>query len=191
MSDGELESVAADYDSLTDLARQVLAAEQARRHLSLPADKSGGSAEEVDWEDLVVVKQFRDLPEAQLAKGLLDSTGIECFLADDNMVRMDWFWSNLVGGVKLCVRPADADSAVEILEQSPPPNFDVEGVGSYQQPLCPQCKSLDVSYETLNKPFAYGSAWIGLPYSACPGSDGDVISCGRVWQPPSPNDPTS
>ena len=74
----------------------------------------------VEWEDLVILRQFRDLPEALLAKGSLASAGIESFLADDNMVRMDWFISNLVGGIKLCVRPEDAEAALEMLEQPIP-----------------------------------------------------------------------
>ncbi|HZQ91963.1 MAG TPA: hypothetical protein VFA60_09240 [Terriglobales bacterium] len=41
---------------------------------------------------LIVVAQYRDLPEALLAKGKLESAGIECTMTDDNIVRMDWFW---------------------------------------------------------------------------------------------------
>ncbi len=44
-----------------------------------------------------------------LAKGKLDSEGLESFLADDNTVRMDWLWSNLLGGIKLLVDPEDAE----------------------------------------------------------------------------------
>jgi len=43
---------------------------------------------------MVTVRQFRDLPEALLARDSLVSAGIEAELADDNMVRMDWFISN-------------------------------------------------------------------------------------------------
>ena len=39
----------------------------------------------------VTIRAFRDLPEALLAKGSLESAGIDCFLVDDNMVRLDWF----------------------------------------------------------------------------------------------------
>jgi hypothetical protein len=40
---------------------------------------------------------------------------VECFLADENMVRMDWFISNLLGGVKLLVEPQDFIRASRIL----------------------------------------------------------------------------
>jgi hypothetical protein len=178
MTDGELESLARDAASLTEDARQALQAEMARRHLDQP---TSGVEEAAVWEDLVIVKEFRDLPEALLAKGSLESAGVECFLVDDNMVRMDWFWSNLVGGIKLTVRPGDADAATEILEQPLSENFEVEGVGKFDQPTCPRCHSLDVSYETLNKPLAYTSAWAGLPIPV-PRKRWKCSSCGQGWK---------
>lgn len=184
MSDGELESIAQDAHELTDIARQALQEERDRRRLDSPIDEGGaGANNEAAWEDLVVLKQFRDLPEALLAKGSLESAGIEAFLGDDNMVRMDWFISNLVGGIKLCVRPEDADAAFELLGQPMLQDFEVEGVGTYQQPACPQCQSLDVSYETLNKPVAYTSAWIGVPIPV-PRTRWKCHSCGSEWQEP-------
>ena len=39
---------------------------------------------------LVAVRRFGDLPEALLAKGLLDSENIKCFLSDENTVGMNW-----------------------------------------------------------------------------------------------------
>ncbi|MGA2370551.1 MAG: hypothetical protein ACLPPV_20575 [Candidatus Korobacteraceae bacterium] len=182
MSDGELESIAQDTHELTETARQALQEERDRRRLDSPIDESGAAAnDEAAWEDLVVLKQFRDLPEALLAKGSLESAGIEAFLADDNMVRMDWFISNLVGGIKLCVRPEDADAAFELLGQPMLQDFEIDGVGTYQQPACPQCQSLDVSYETLNKPLAYTSAWIGVPIPV-PRKRWMCHSCGSKWQ---------
>jgi hypothetical protein len=66
--------------------------------------------------DLLTIRQFRDLPQALLAKSVLDSAGIECFLGDDNLIRMDWLWSNLLGGIKLRVRQEDALVASRLLE---------------------------------------------------------------------------
>ncbi len=180
MSNEELESIAQKPGDLTALAQQALRAERDRRQLTFAIGQNAERGE-VDWEDLVVLKQFRDLHEALLAKGSLDSAGIESFLVDDNMVRMDWFISNLVGGVKLCVRPEDADAAHELLEQPLHPDFEVDGVGTYTQPTCPQCQSRDVSYESLNKPIAYTSAWIGVPIPV-PRKRWKCHSCGSVWQ---------
>jgi putative signal transducing protein len=180
MSDEELKSIARDATGLTDFARLALRAELTKRGLGFAVDDAVEEAQP-NWEDLVVLRQFRDLPEALLAKGSLESAGIESFLVDDNMVRMDWFISNLVGGVKLCVRPEDADEAHELLEQPLHPDFDVEGVGPYNQPTCPKCQSRNVSHETLNKPAAYTSAWLGIPLPI-PRNRWKCHACGSVWQ---------
>ena len=68
----------------------------------------------------MLLRRFRDLPEALLAKGRLESSGVACFLADENMVRMDWFISNLLGGVKLLVDPEDFAEASRVLNEPAP-----------------------------------------------------------------------
>ena len=106
MTDDQLLALARNPESLTEIAWETLEDELDRRHLEQTADHS--RAEElVDFRALVLIKQFRDLPEALLAKGCLESAGIECNLRDDNLVRLDWFISNFVGGIKLCVKPED------------------------------------------------------------------------------------
>jgi hypothetical protein len=110
-----------------------------------------------------MVRRFRDLPEAILAKGSLESSGVECMLEDENMVRLDWFISNAIGGVRLVVKPEDLEIANEILDQPIPEDFDYSDSENFEQPRCPKCGSLDITFETLNKPVAYGSAWLGIP----------------------------
>jgi hypothetical protein len=73
-----------------------------------------------------MVGRYRDSGEAMIAKSMLDSAGIECFLGDENLVRIDWFYSNLIGGIKLMVREEDADTARKLLEQNIPGKFDME-----------------------------------------------------------------
>src|SRR4029077_16592326 len=90
---------------------------------------------------------YRDLPEASIAKSVLESAGVNCILADDNLVRLDWFYSNLVGGIKLLVPQNDAQAAIQLLDESTPEKFAVEGVGEYEQPHCPKCDSMDISLD--------------------------------------------
>jgi hypothetical protein len=185
--DGELEKVASQAYELTDIAREILRAELAKRGLTAefaerrPAVLKKGAepnrpeppsahpdfpAEQIadsQQEDMVTVRQFRDRPEALLAKGCLDSAGIQCALFGENMVRLDWFWSNAVGGVQLRVAPSDADAANEILMQPIPEGFDVPGVGEYQQPHCPNCQSLDVTFKELNRPASYLTMTLSVP----------------------------
>jgi len=166
MADGELEAIAADSSELTDVARQALENEIARRK-SLGKDVaksvSDPGYDAIELSDFVSIRQLRELHEALLVKGVLDSAEIECFLVDDNMVRMDWFYSNLVGGIKLCVKEEDAEAAMDLLEQSIPEEFEVEGLGQYQQPRCPKCQSLNIAFEEFNLPVAWVSAYLLAP----------------------------
>lgn len=120
LSDGELQQLAREGGSLTAEARTALAVEMSRRKMPIESSAEtedsiarGGRAE---LRDLLTIRQFRDLPEALLAKSVLESAGIECFLGDDNLIRMDWLWSNLLGGIKLRVRQEDALVASRLLE---------------------------------------------------------------------------
>jgi hypothetical protein len=136
LTDGELQQIAREGTSLTDEARAALASEMSRR--GMPADAPGDGTDDqgadgatdgaadaddsaaangrAEMRDLLTIRQFRDLPEALLAKSVLDSAGIECFLGDDNLIRMDWLWSNLLGGIKLRVRQEDAIVASRLLD---------------------------------------------------------------------------
>jgi hypothetical protein len=68
MSDEELQQIAKDSSMLTDVAQRVLGAELTRRHLAMkhPAGLEGGK--DAEYRNLVIVRRFRDLPEALLAK---------------------------------------------------------------------------------------------------------------------------
>jgi hypothetical protein len=66
---------------------------------------------------LVTLRQYLTVQEAVMAKSILDSAGIESFLADENVISMNCLWSNALGGVKLQVRKTDVAVASELLEQ--------------------------------------------------------------------------
>jgi hypothetical protein len=88
-------------------------------------------------DDLITLWRYRDLPEALIAHSKLKAEGFDCFLADENIVRFDWFLSNMVGGVRLRVREDDAESALAVLGQEIPEKFSSEEVGEeYEQPAC-------------------------------------------------------
>jgi hypothetical protein len=161
LTDGELQRLAQGADSLTDLAWEALEEEMERRHLKCPEETE--SQPEIEIRELVTVRQFRDLPDALLAKGCLESVGIECFLGDENLVRLDWFISNFVGGIKLNVRTADAENARKVLDEPILEGLYVQGVGLYEQPRCPKCQSLDVNFRELDRPIAYMSAFLRVP----------------------------
>jgi Putative prokaryotic signal transducing protein len=115
-SDLELSELSQDALSLTEDARGMLRAEFLRRGLKMEPAKVIVSAGEPDLK-IVTIRRFLYLPDALAAKSALESAGIECFLADENTVRIDWLWSNLLGGIKLWVKVKDAPEADELLAQ--------------------------------------------------------------------------
>lgn len=131
--------------------------------------------------DLVTIERFRDLPEALLAKGKLESAGICCFLADSELVRTDWLWSNAIGNMRLQVRPEDAADALELLHEPAPEIFLDDEVGEfYQQPRCPKCNSSDIGFESIDRKLSYGLMLIGLPIPIRK-NNWRCAECGAEW----------
>ncbi len=182
MSDAELQQLAESPGSLTELALEALAQEAQHRGLDLPLRNSAMPQDVLEQRRLTVVRQFRDMPEALLAKGLLESAGIECFLVDDNLVRLNWFISNGIGGIKLSVNAEDAQPAAEILAQPIPETFDVGGSESYVQPRCPCCGSIDISHEAgTDKRFALPALYVGALPLPVPRDVWKCAECGAQW----------
>jgi hypothetical protein len=116
----ELESVAAQAFELTDVARETLRAELMKRDLYAgQLDEIEQGHDDAEFRDLVTIRSFWNLAEAELAKGAVEAAGIEAFLFDDNMVRLDWFNANALGGVKLRVDAENAEAANRALEEAP------------------------------------------------------------------------
>ncbi|HET7205517.1 MAG TPA: hypothetical protein VFI95_02955 [Terriglobales bacterium] len=131
--------------------------------------------------NLVTIERFRDLPEALLAKGKLESAGIRCFLADAELVRTDWLWSNAIGNMRLQVRPEDAKEALEVLREPPPEIFLQDEVGEvYQQPRCPQCESRDVAFESIDRSLSYALMFLTLAYPFKK-NNWKCHACGAEW----------
>jgi hypothetical protein len=180
MENGELQEIANRPESLTDVARQVLRSEMASRGMPALLEIRQPDAPKPS-DPPVMIRRYQLLPEALLSKSILDSAGIESFLADENLVRIDWFYSNLVGGIKLLVRAQDAETARKILDQETPEKFDVDGVGEYKQPRCPQCQSLDVAFDELNKRIAYGGMLLANLPITITSDHWKCHSCGYEW----------
>jgi len=135
------------------------------------------------FRQLVTVASFRDLHEALLAKGSLDSAGIRCFLANENIVRLDWLFANAVGGIKLRVPQAKIDQALEVLNSGIPAVFFSEKGELYTQPQCPECDSLDISYRDQNR-WATFLSWLVLsfPLPFPKRLRWNCGSCGHEWK---------
>ncbi len=124
MADGELEEIAGDFLELTDIAREELKSELARRGLKIDLEESLPAPVPQESPDLVDVCLFDNLGEAVVARGFLASAGIECFLFDGsgNLIT-DSITSPIglpsIGGIELRVKAEDAQAANEILQPAP------------------------------------------------------------------------
>ena len=117
--DEELENVAAQSHELTDIARETLQAELTKRGLyagQLDGQSKPPEHDDAEFRDLVTVRTFSTLMEAELAKGTLEAAGIESFLFDENVGRI--YLANIVGGFRLRVDAANADEANRILKEN-------------------------------------------------------------------------
>ncbi|MGE0407213.1 MAG: DUF2007 domain-containing protein, partial [Candidatus Korobacteraceae bacterium] len=119
MEEVQLSELAAVAGTLTEEACEALEKEIKRRQLNVSLN-THIDASYPEFRKLLTVASFRDTPNALLAKGMLEGAGIECFLTDENLVRMDWFVSNAIGGIKLQVPEEQAEDAASILEQPIP-----------------------------------------------------------------------
>jgi hypothetical protein len=178
-SDKELIELALTYDSLTEVAQGALRNEFARRGLEPPEIPDDPPTAE--FQRLVTVQQYRDLAEAQVAKGVLDSAGIPCCLRDENAVRLEWVWSNLLGGVRLQVNEQDREAAQEVLAQPIPEQIQVDGEIPYDQPRCPRCGSLDIHYQAIHERAGLASIILFVPIPI-PKRAWICEECGAQWR---------
>ena len=181
-SELELQALASDWYSLTPEARTALAAEFAHRSLDFVEPPPAEDPDLPEFRDLVTLRQYRDLSEAIVARGALKSAGIFVFLKDENLVRLDWQISNMIGGIRLQVYAADVEAAEEVLSQPIPDTIEFADEPDFEQPRCPRCDSTDINYEGSNRAAALASLYLlsipfplGAPSWTC-------NNCGTRWQ---------
>jgi len=81
--------------------------------------------EEETGEEMVTVERYTDMLQAELAKGRLESAGIECFLAGENAGLL---YGNGLDSVQLQVASTDEDDARAILNDPGPADGEVTSV---------------------------------------------------------------
>jgi Putative prokaryotic signal transducing protein len=134
-----------------------------------------------------IAARYLFLTDALIAESRLRSADIETFLIDETVARLDWFWLNGLGGVKILVAADDAEDAAELLGLPLLPQFEAQGGGILIQPVCPRCSSLDIAYRSTNvarilaSVLALALGWLLLPFTR---SGWRCFSCGYAWKGP-------
>jgi tetratricopeptide (TPR) repeat protein len=115
---------------------------------------------------LVTVAAFSQATEAHIQKSKLDAEGIWSFVADEHLITWNWLYSNAIGGVKLQVREADVERALEALGIELPgtvvgwETLDVED----DESRCPNCNSFNIHYERYaQRPLFASWLLLGFP----------------------------
>jgi Putative prokaryotic signal transducing protein len=75
---------------------------------------------EYELSKLVTIETFSSAWEAQLARASLEAEGIDAVIADEHFLRLYGALTSTLGGVRLQVRPEDADRASELLRNRRP-----------------------------------------------------------------------
>lgn len=136
-------------------------------------------------DQLVTVATYMQPLEARVPLTRLEAPGIESFLADENLVTVNWTWSNAVGGVKLQVLGESAPRARELLalpastDGASPTDDDASDASG----ACPECGSNRVGQDRYHRRLVYAS-WlllsVPLPFvrrrQRC-------HECGLRWKP--------
>jgi len=179
MSETELMELAQSYDGLVEIAQSALRAEFARRGLEPPLVEE---PEEWELRRVVTVRRYRDLAEAYVGRSLLESAGIPSWIADEHLVRMDWFYSNLVGDMRLQVDERDEATAQEILNEGTPETIAYGEKQVYTQPTCPKCRSAEI---TLGSGTEQGRSLVALYVLSIPVPPRETTwhceACGARW----------
>lgn len=182
MSEMQLMDLAREYDSLVDVAQSALRSEFARRGLEPPLIEEEEPIADDAEAALVTVARYRDMPEAFVARAVLEEAGIKCLLRDENTVRMEWFWSNLIGGMRLQVAARDEAAARELLSQPMPSKFEDGSGEEFVQPVCPKCGSTDVVANDPDRKVLAVSMLINLPLPhRRPQEEWRCLKCGCRW----------
>lgn len=124
---------------------------------------------------LITVASFSTPEEAHLLRMRLEAGGVPAFVADENIVQMQWLFSNAVGGVRVQIDSENAAAAREILDEPPGPPLPAD------RPVCPQCGSLATEPDARPRRFSFLMLLVaGFPWFV-PRHRWSCESCGARW----------
>jgi len=135
---------------------------------------------------LITIATFTNPLEAHIVRGRLEAEGIDTSVAHEHHIWANWFLSTALGGVKLQVKPEDAQRAREILQQEQAGDYEALVTDSVEEtavprPTCPVCRSEDITPARRSGRISLFIVWLSslpLPYSSVTMS---CRNCGHTW----------
>ena len=125
---------------------------------------------------MITVASFSKPEEAHLLRMRLEAGGVPAYIQNENLVQVDWLYSNAIGGVRVQIADDDLEDARSILDA---PVFIDELTETAQ---CPNCSSTDVFEYNLYRRLSFLSVlllWFPLPVGKDTNKCGE---CGHKWR---------
>ncbi|AFZ04155.1 hypothetical protein [Calothrix sp. PCC 6303] len=111
-------------------------------------------------QKLITIATFPNSVEAALSKQLLEGVGIPAFVINADIADVAWYYTIMVGWIKLKVRECDVENAVDILTAT---SVELDEDISQEMPI----SSEESEFNYISKPdkiidFAFRASIIGL-----------------------------
>jgi hypothetical protein len=142
-------------------------------------------------DGFITIATYLEPLEANLMRSKLLSEDMECILLDENLISVQPFYSNAIGGIKLQVHEDDAVRAKAIIDESNKPPLHIvhkseENIHHKAHKTiklhCPECHSTEVYYERLsNSELVLCILLLGIPLLFIKGKY-HCYNCGNRWK---------
>jgi DNA-directed RNA polymerase subunit RPC12/RpoP len=133
-------------------------------------------------DPLIVIAAYPDATQAHVAKGLLESEGIEAMLRDEHLVTANWMLSNALGGVRLMVPQSREAAARRLLQQASRGEFALDDADE-ETPQCPHCGARNAVADNPGRRLAFAALMflnVPLPFAR---TSLRCRLCGHRWTP--------
>jgi len=128
-------------------------------------------------EELVTIRACSTPQEAYLVQSVLEAFGVDTVLADDNYIRLNWLYSNVLGGVKIRAWGSMAEEARAILDGFP---LEAVAIPPDEIAVCPVCGGAHTSPYLDRRAACLSWLLIGVPL-IFPRLRNICQDCGNKW----------
>ena len=105
-------------DSYEPEAYELLCIEARKRAIEIPESKlSSEQTQALTYRERKIVFCTTNVIEANLVKSILESSGIDVYVQDENLPRLNPFLSQAIGGIKLTVPENQEKDALDVLTE--------------------------------------------------------------------------